>query len=118
IGVTPAGETARLAELAAQAREQLLAAPVPEAITNAVREAYAALGAEAPVAVRSSATAEDLPGASFAGQQDTYLNVTGAEALVDAVRRCWASLWTDRAVAYRASNGIDPHTAQLAVAVQ
>ena len=60
-----------------------------------------------PVAVRSSATAEDLPTASFAGQQDTYLNVVGVDALLDAVRRCWASLWTDRAVAYRADNGID-----------
>ena len=61
-----------------------------------------------PVAVRSSATAEDLPGASFAGQQDTYLNVVGVDAVLDAVRRCWASLWTDRAVAYRADAGI-PH---------
>jgi pyruvate,water dikinase len=118
IAATPAGETARLAELAAQARERLLAAPVPEEIATAVREAYAALGAGTPVAVRSSATAEDLPGASFAGQQDTYLNITGAEAVLDAVRRCWASLWTDRAVAYRAANAIDPHGVRLAVAVQ
>ena len=60
------------------------------------------------MAVRSSATAEDLPFASFAGQQDTYLNVVGADAVLDAVRRCWASLWTDRAVAYRAdATGID-----------
>jgi pyruvate,water dikinase len=70
------------------------------------------------VAVRSSATAEDLPYASFAGQQDTYLNVVGVDALIDAVRRCWASLWTDRAVSYRASNGIDPRAVRLAVAVQ
>ena len=62
-----------------------------------------------PVAVRSSATAEDLPFASFAGQQDTYLDVVGEAAVLDAVRRCWASLWTDRAVAYRAGQGIDPH---------
>ena len=59
-------------------------------------------GRTSPVAVRSSATAEDLPSASFAGQQDTYLNVVGADAVLDAVRRCWASLWTDRAVSYRA----------------
>jgi hypothetical protein len=71
-----------------------------------------------PVAVRSSATAEDLPTASFAGQQDTYLNVVGVEALVDAVRRCWASLWTDRAVAYRADLGIDDAEVRLAVVVQ
>src|SRR5690606_18320802 len=71
-----------------------------------------------PVAVRSSATAEDLPHASFAGQQDTYLNVTGAQAVLDAVRRCWASLWTDRAVAYREANGVDHAGVSLAVVVQ
>ena len=58
------------------------------------------------VAVRSSATAEDLPFASFAGQQDSFLDVVGADAVVEAVRRCWASLWTERAVAYRSANGI------------
>ncbi|MFD0889952.1 PEP/pyruvate-binding domain-containing protein, partial [Streptosporangium algeriense] len=71
-----------------------------------------------PVAVRSSATAEDLPHASFAGQQDTYLNVVGEEAVLDAVRRCWASLWTDRAVAYRAVNGVDHRAVRLAVVIQ
>ncbi|HVE68290.1 MAG TPA: PEP/pyruvate-binding domain-containing protein, partial [Solirubrobacteraceae bacterium] len=70
------------------------------------------------VAVRSSATAEDLPTASFAGQQDTYLNVVGDEAVLDAVRRCWASLWTDRAVSYRAGGGIDHRDVRLAVVVQ
>ena len=68
--------------------------------------------------MRSSATAEDLPGASFAGQQDTFLNVAGEEALLDAVRRCWASLWNERAVAYRAANGIDDTTVALAVVVK
>ena len=71
-----------------------------------------------PVAVRSSATAEDLAYASFAGQQDTYLNVIGSAALLDAVRRCWASLWTDRAVSYRNANGIDHRSVALAVVVQ
>ena len=70
------------------------------------------------VAVRSSATAEDLPQAAFAGQQDTYLNVTGPRDLLDAVRRCWASLWTDRAIAYRRRQGIDPAEVKLAVVVQ
>jgi rifampicin phosphotransferase len=93
------------------------AAPVPPDVERAVLAAYQQLGQD-PVAVRSSATAEDLPGASFAGQQDTYLNVIGPEALLDAVRRCWASLWTDRAIAYRASQGIDPLTVSLAVVVQ
>jgi rifampicin phosphotransferase len=70
------------------------------------------------VAVRSSATAEDLPGASFAGQQETYLNVRGAGALLEAVRACWASLWTARAMAYRKNQGIDPAKVSLAVVVQ
>src|SRR5438477_775444 len=81
----------------AAAAEQLRSSVVPESIATAAREAYAALGGGA-VAVRSSATAEDLAGASFAGQQDTFLNVDGDEALLDAIRRCWASLWNERAV--------------------
>ena len=68
--------------------------------------------------MRSSATAEDLPGASFAGQQETYLNIRGAEAVLDAVKQCWASLWTGRAIAYRARQDIDPTTVSLAVVVQ
>ncbi|HEX2186883.1 MAG TPA: PEP/pyruvate-binding domain-containing protein, partial [Chloroflexota bacterium] len=107
----------RLEELAAQAREGILAAPVPPEVAAAIARAYGALGATA-VAVRSSATAEDLPDASFAGQQDTLLNILGEAAVLDAVRRCWASLWTDRAVIYRAGRGIDPRTVQLAVVVQ
>src|SRR5690348_6622780 len=103
----------------AAARDLLQARPVPDGVAAAVTAAYRALGTTpVPVAVRSSATAEDLPTASFAGQQDTYLNVVGAEALLDAVRRCWASLWTDRAVAYRAELGLDDDDVQLAVAVQ
>ncbi|WLQ08678.1 PEP/pyruvate-binding domain-containing protein [Arthrobacter oryzae] len=111
-------DLAALATLAARARELILGVDVPPEIAAAVRESYAALGTDVPVAVRSSATAEDLPLASFAGQQDTYLNVVGADAVLDAVRRCWASLWTDRAVAYRATHGISPSTVALAVVVQ
>jgi rifampicin phosphotransferase len=113
-------DTARLAGLAKEARAHLSDAIVPDFIGQAIAEAYEGLGdgAPVPVAVRSSATAEDLPQASFAGQQDTYLNVVGVESVLDAVRRCWASLWTDRAVSYRATNGIDPHSVRLAVAVQ
>src|SRR5947207_431734 len=77
----------------------------PGAIAAAVRDAYAGMG-RPPVAVRSSATAEDLPGVSFAGQMESYLDVRGAEAVLDAVRRCWASLWTPRAISYRAHQGI------------
>ena len=76
------------------------------------------MGGSVPVAVRSSATAEDLPFASFAGQQDSFLDVTGADAVVEAVRRCWASLWSERAVAYRSANGISNRDVGLAVVVQ
>src|SRR6187431_1553925 len=99
------------------AGDRLRALTVPRAIATAATEAYDALGG-AKVAVRSSATAEDLPGASFAGQQDTYLGIEGHDALLDAVRRCWASLWNERAVAYRAANGIDDASVALAVVVQ
>ncbi|WP_104139865.1 PEP/pyruvate-binding domain-containing protein [Arthrobacter sp. ZGTC131] len=119
---TPAGHLDALAELAARARSLITAAELPPGIANDVLSAYQALdsgqGPGVPVAVRSSATAEDLPFASFAGQQDTYLNVVGADALLAAVRNCWASLWTDRAVAYRASRNIDPSSVTLAVVVQ
>ncbi len=115
---TPADQLPDLAALAGQARELIRGADIPPGIAAAVGEAYAALGHDVPVAVRSSATAEDLPFASFAGQQDTYLNVVGSAAVLDAVRNCWASLWTDRAVTYRANRGIDPATVALAVVIQ
>jgi rifampicin phosphotransferase len=114
----PASDQAALAALAERARAALLAAPMPAAVAAAVTEAYRTMGDEEPVAVRSSATAEDLPFASFAGQQDTYLNVVGVDAVLDAVHRCWASLWTDRAASYRATNGIDHRDVRLAVIVQ
>jgi pyruvate,water dikinase len=104
-------------ELARRAREAVAAAPVPPDVETAIRDAYAAMG-PGPVAVRSSATAEDLPFASFAGQQDSFMDVVGADAVVEAVRRCWASLWTDRAVAYRTTNGIRHREVSLAVVVQ
>ncbi|MGN9781788.1 PEP/pyruvate-binding domain-containing protein [Nonomuraea sp. ZG12] len=100
-------------------RDSVQRAEVPDELRREIIRAYAELGeGGGPVAVRSSATAEDLPGAAFAGQQDTYLNVVGEDALVDAVRRCWASLWTDRAVAYRDRLGIDHAGVRIAVVVQ
>jgi phosphohistidine swiveling domain-containing protein len=90
---------------------------MPAALRTAVLDAYTLLGS-GPVAVRSSATAEDLPGAAFAGQQDTYLNVVGPDALLDAVRRCWGSLWTERAIAYRSRRDVDPEGVRIAVVVQ
>jgi pyruvate,water dikinase len=101
-----------------EVRAALLAVEIPADIADEIRTRYRELGADAPVAVRSSATAEDLPFASFAGQQDTFLNVVGVDSVLEAVRRCWASLWTDRAVAYRESNGIDHNVVELAVVVQ
>jgi rifampicin phosphotransferase len=99
-------------------REAFLAAKIPLEIKQEIIEVYRDLLGEGAVAVRSSATAEDLPEAAFAGQQDTFLNVMGEQELLDAVRRCWASLWTDRAIAYRGRQGIDQHTVKLAVVVQ
>ena len=118
LAAVDAADTERLAELATEARSCLQGASVPEVLRRAISEAYGRLGDGVPVAVRSSATAEDLPGASFAGQQDTYLNVVGVESVLEAVQRCWASLWTGRAVSYRATNGIGPRGVRLAVVVQ
>lgn len=118
LAATAAADLPALAGLAAAARGLVLSAAVPAGVADAITAAYAALGPDTPVAVRSSATAEDLPFASFAGQQDSFLNVVGAEAVLAAVRKCWASLWTDRAVSYRASHGISPSTVALAVVVQ
>ena len=96
--------------------------PIAEQIGDSYRRLVRELGkadvSALPVAVRSSATAEDLPTASFAGQQDTYLNICGTGELVDCVSKCWASLWTARAVTYRARQGFDHHRVYLAVVVQ
>lgn len=105
---------------AASVRELLDAARVPAEVEHEIVAAYEALvaGGSGPVSVRSSATAEDLPGTSFAGQQDTYLHISGASAVVAAVQRCWASLWSGRAVAYRHQQGFDHESVLLAVVVQ
>ena len=99
-------------------RRTLEGIAVPDELATAVGDALAQLGAQDAYAVRSSATAEDLPTASFAGQQDTYLNVVGRTAILEHVRRCWASLFTERAVTYRLRNGIDQRKVQMAVVVQ
>ncbi|MEI9892527.1 MAG: PEP/pyruvate-binding domain-containing protein [Chthoniobacter sp.] len=105
-----------------QARQTILAAPLPEDLEHAIVQAYQDLrcgDVEPPdVAVRSSATAEDLPDASFAGQQETYLNVRSVGAVLDACRRCFASLFTDRAISYRADKGYDHAEVALSVGVQ
>src|SRR6266567_2448251 len=103
-------ESARQIELATAIRTALCQTPLQPEVVEAVTSAYQALspGKPIPVSVRSSATAEDLPEASFAGQQETFLHVIGSEAVLTAVQRCFASLWTDRATQYRASLGIAP----------
>ena len=91
---------------------------IPDDIAEMIRQRYGELGADAPVAVRSSATAEDLPGMSFAGQLETYLNVHGSDEVIHAVKRCWASLWTGRAIGYRQRQAIRPEDVSIAVVVQ
>ena len=112
----------RLQAAGRAARDAVLGAELPRPIAIAVREAYRRLeaeyGAGCDVAVRSSATAEDLPEASFAGQQETFLNVRGETALLEAVRRCFASLFTDRAIVYRAERGFAHTDVALSVGVQ
>jgi rifampicin phosphotransferase len=93
-------------------------AAIPAELASAITSALAGLGPDVACAVRSSATGEDSPGASFAGQHDTYLNVTGPEEVLRHVARCWASLFTERAVTYRLRNGIEPQNAGMAVVVQ
>lgn len=108
----------RLDGQAEEVRNLLLGAAMPEPIRSAIVQAYAELGAEPYVAVRSSGTAEDLADESFAGMHDSYLDVRRADEVVDAVQHCWASMWTSRAVAYRNRHGYDHRSAEIAVVVQ
>ena len=114
---------ASLAETGAAVRKLFLRGEWPRATAEAITDAYRELSrragrADVSVAVRSSATAEDLPDASFAGQQETFLNVAGEKALLDACRRCFASLFTDRAISYRQTKGFDHMKVALSVGVQ
>ena len=104
--------------LSAEIRDSVEAIPIPDDLAAAITGALTRHGEHAAYAVRSSATAEDLPTASFAGQQDTYLNVVGPAAILQHVSRCWASLFTERAVTYRLRNGFDHRKMQMAVVVQ
>jgi len=113
----------KLAETGREIRRLILAAPIPPALASAIVAAYRRLSqradkAEVAVAVRSSATAEDLPDASFAGQQETFLNVVGEAALLDSCRRCFASLFTDRAISYREAKGFDHLQLALSIGIQ
>ena len=104
--------------LSAEIRRTLEGIAIPDELAAAITRPLARLGDQAAYAVRSSATAEDLPTASFAGQQDTYLNVVGPAAILQHVSRCWASLFTERAVTYRMRNGLDHRKVHMAVVVQ
>ncbi len=104
--------------LSAEIRRTLEGIAIPDDLAAAITRALAGLGAGAAYAVRSSATAEDLPTASFAGQQDTYLNVVGPAAILRHISRCWASLFTERAVTYRLRNRVDHRKVHMAVVVQ
>src|SRR2546423_1917839 len=99
-------------------RRTLEGIAIPDDLASAITRSLAQLGEQAAYAVRSSATAEDLPTASFAGQHDTYLNVVGRAAILQHVSRCWASLFTERAVTYRLRNGFDHRKVHMAVVVQ
>ena len=112
------GDREAIRTLSAQIRRTLEGIAIPGDLTAAITLALARLGEQAAYAVRSSATAEDLPTASFAGQQDTYLNIVGPAAILQHVSRCWASLFTERAVTYRLRNGFDHRKVQMAVVVQ
>ena len=120
-GLDPA-DVADLAQRGREAREIILSAGLPDDLRREILTAYHELlaesGPETTVAVRSSATAEDLPTASFAGQQDTYLNIKGDAELLDACRRCFASLFTDRAIHYRIDQGFDHFQVALSIGVQ
>ena len=104
--------------LSAEIRRTIEGIAIPNDLAAAITRPLAQLGEQTAYAVRSSATAEDLPTASFAGQQDTYLNVIGPAAILEHVSRCWASLFTERAVTYRMRNGMDHRTVYMAVVVQ
>jgi pyruvate,water dikinase len=111
-------DVVRLSEVGATIRGWILDAPLPVELEKAVREGYRRFGDHVSVAVRSSATAEDLPEASFAGQQETFLNVQGEDAVIEAMRQVFASLFNDRAIAYRVHQGFDHSQVALSAGIQ
>ncbi|MED3035893.1 phosphoenolpyruvate synthase [Bacillus tropicus] len=111
-------DRAQIGEMSKEIREVIMAVQIPSGVVEAVAHYLSRFGNEHAYAVRSSATAEDLPYASFAGQQDTYLNIIGKEAILQHVRKCWASLFTERAVMYRMQNGFEHNQVSICVVVQ
>ncbi len=113
-----ADDREEIGALSAEIRRPLEGITIPDDLAVAITRPLARLGARAAYAIRSRATAEDLPAASFAGQQDSYLNVAGPAAILQHVKRCWASLFTERAVTYRLRNSVDHRKVHMAVVVQ
>ncbi|MFD6510882.1 MULTISPECIES: phosphoenolpyruvate synthase [unclassified Bacillus (in: firmicutes)] len=111
-------ERAQIGEISKKIREIIMAVDIPVDVAESVAQSLSRFGDEHAYAVRSSATAEDLPYASFAGQQDTYLNIIGKEAILQHIKKCWASLFTDRAVIYRMQNDFDHNQVSICVVVQ
>lgn len=111
-------DRAQIGEISKKIRKVIMAVQIPTDVVEAVTQYLSRFGNEHAYAVRSSATAEDLPYASFAGQQDTYLNIIGKEAILQHVRKCWASLFTERAVMYRMQNGFEHNQVSICVVVQ
>lgn len=118
LSLLKAGEREKIAEISDKLRRIIEGIPIAGDIEEEIAHYLAKLGEESAYAVRSSATAEDLPTASFAGQQDTYLNIIGKEAILKHISKCWASLFTDRAVTYRIQNGFDHRKVHLSVVIQ
>src|SRR6478609_7454607 len=108
----------QISEISRKIRQIIMEVEIPSDVVKAVADYLSQFGDEHAYAVRSSATAEDLPHASFAGQQDTYLNIIGKESILQHISKCWASLFTDRAVIYRMQNGFDHRQVYLSVIVQ
>lgn len=111
-------ERDRIGEISKQIREVIMAVEIPVDVVESVAHYLSHFGDEHAYAVRSSATAEDLPYASFAGQQDTYLNIIGKENILQHIKKCWASLYTDRAVIYRMQNDFDHNQVSICIVVQ
>jgi len=118
LAILEADDRKGISEISAKNRTIIERTPIPEYIIGEIADQLKRFDEKEAFAIRSSATAEDLPTASFAGQQDTYLNIIGAEAILKHVSKCWASLFTDRAVTYRIQNGFDHHHVALSVVIQ
>jgi len=112
------GDVSKVQKVGDKIRKKLAKIKPPKIVIEALNKTIEEFGVDDSYSVRSSATAEDLPDASFAGQQDTFLNVIGIEDLVESVKKCWISLFTDRAILYRNQNGFDHREVKLSVIVQ